>query len=549
MNFLEAQRLVRAFTGGEPLSFLFAMSGTGEPLALYLRAAAAARGRAADPAFLPFNTLAQSLLLSPSPERHEAVLLLPWDFAPELDWRSGLSPEAVDVATVRERATEFAGRLSRGPATTLFYLPAPTLPLSGDARANLAFSRWIESLAVEAGATLLPAEAFALPSYLASGCPVAGAWLGRVADVVVDALLRPPREPAKVLVTDLDNTLWAGVLAEDGLEGIRHAAEGRGYRHFVYQTMLARLKREGVLLAAVTRNAPDIVEPALRDGCMVIGASDFVAVLASYHAKSAQIRALAAQLNLGLESFVFVDDNPVELSEVGSALPQVHCVAFPERDEALPALLDTLVDRCGRREVTTEDRQRTELYRRRLEGMAPSELGGADLADFLRGLGMSLVVQDRSAGDRTRAVQLINKTNQFNLNGRRVDDERVATILAGGGALYTATLADRTGSHGEILACLLSSTGVVESLVMSCRVFQRRVEHAFLLWLIERAGTGRPLRLAHVATDRNEPLRRFLGGPAFHHAADGLVDIDAERFRADHGPDLGLFALTEPARA
>src|SRR5262249_7748607 len=156
------------------------------------------------------------------------------------------------------------------------------------------------------------------------------------------------------------------------------------------------------------------------------------------------IREIARQLNLGLDAFVFVDDNPIELEEVSSALPDVRVIRFPSSDDRMPELFDALCQLFPRTVVTTEDADRTNMYRRRLDGMVPDTSEGADLTAFLRGLEMSLVINDRSRGDRARAVQLINKTNQFNLNGRRVTDEEVGAVLADGGRLYTASLSDRT---------------------------------------------------------------------------------------------------------
>ncbi len=174
----------------------------------------------------------------------------------------------------------------------------------------------------------------------------------------------------------------------------------------------------------------------------------------------------------------------------------------------MASLLDEIQGYFARTGITEEDKQRTELYRRRLEGMVPSDLAGGDVTGFLRSLDMELRLHDRGKGDRARAVQLINKTNQFNLNGRRWQDEEVADLLERGGALWTATLSDRTGGHGEILSCLIGPDGAVESLVMSCRVLERKVEYAFLAWLSDNL--GRALALRYEPTDRNEPLRKFL---------------------------------------
>ena len=356
--------------------------------------------------------------------------------------------------------------------------------------------------------------------------------------------MEEPPQPKKVLVTDLDNVMWSGVVGEDGLDGIRYLSEGAGFRHFLYQTLLSKLKREGALLAAVSRNDDELASGPFRSGRMTLGLDDFVAVVASYNAKSAQIREIARHLNLGLDSFVFVDDNAIEIEEVSAAIPEIRVVQFPKHDDALPAFFAELSRLFRRGVVTLEDSNRTAMYQRRLETMAPTGVAGADLTEFLRGLEMALTIHDRSQGDRARAVQLINKTNQFNLNGRRVTDEDVGDVLARGGRLYTCTLSDRTGSHGEILSCLIDAEGTVQSLVMSCRVFQRRVEHAFLVWLSNRDDP--PRTLAFEETPRNEPMRQFLEDRAFGPIGTGAIAVNVEQFARAHTGVLELFALTQP---
>lgn len=542
MNFLDAKRIVAEFSGGPEIRVLLAMSGTGEPLELFVKAAAAERGFAAKLRLLPFNTLHQALLSEATPDEREVFFLLPWDLVPELDWRSGVPDERLDPALALESADRILARIAARPAAAITYLPAPIPAALADQATHEMLVSSLTARVAQAGARLLSPEGFSLGTYFGSGMPVSARYMGTVGKTVAELAGGPTPEPAKLLISDLDNTLWSGVIAEDGVDGIKWRAEGVGFRHFVYQTFLRRLKGEGVLLAAVSRNSPEVVLAPLTPGRMALCETDFVSVVASYHAKSAQITELARQLNLGLGSVVFVDDNPVELQEVSQRLPEVQCVQFPKNDEGMPALLADLNRRFGRAMLTGEDRNRTELYRRRLEGMVPQEAEGADLHAFLRDLRMRLTVHDRSIGDRTRAVQLINKTNQFNLNGKRVTDEEVGVTLAAGGRLFTATLEDKTGSHGEILAVLIAPEARMTSFVLSCRVFQRRVEHAFCAWLATQPEA--PLSMAYARTDRNEPFQIFLRDPAFESADEaGSVKWDAERFARDHAEDLALFDL------
>lgn len=543
MKFLEARKLVQEFRGGEPLPLLLGLSGLGEPFELYLQAAGALRSRAVQLRMLPFGTLSQHLLGEPAADVSEVLLVLPWDFAPEADWRSGVAPQPDDPVAIGQRLADMGRRLSRRRGATILYLPAPMAPVWLDPDLNAGLAARVEAEALAAGARMLPREAFSLSSYLSNGCPVGGAHLGAVAAEAVAGALAPRPESKKVLVTDFDNVLWGGVLAEDGVDGIAIGPEGRGFRHYIYQSLLLRLKRDGVLLAGVTRNAPDIVAEVFQRGVMPLREQDFVAVLASYGAKSAQIQRLAESLNLGLDAFVFVDDNPVELAEVAMEVPGLMAHPFPDRDEGLPDLCSALSRAFRREVVTAEDRDRTELYRRRLETIAPSELAGADLTGFLRGLEMILTIHDRSRGDRTRVVQLINKTNQFNLNGRRLEDGDVAAVLAAGGRLYGASLADRTGSHGEVLACLLDGEGTMRAFVMSCRVFQRRLENVFLAWLC--AQPSPPRRLDFAETARNEPFRIFLRDPAFTTSTDP-VELDPSAFAGRHASTLDLFSIESP---
>jgi FkbH-like protein len=541
VKFLEAKQVLSQFGGGTPYSAVLAMSGNPGSLDMFLRAEAARLGVAATIKTLPFNTLAQTLMRSPGDER-EIFVLFPWDLAPSLDWRTGIPdvPRSVDDILVESEST--LKRLGARSTAVIHYCPAALPPVARTGEETETIAASLLAAAIGIGARPLDRSLFDLATYLSTGCPFSGTTTGEAAHALAGAFGSPARAAKKLLVTDFDTVQWHGVIGEDGIDGIKSAPDGIGFKHFIYQTLLIKLRKSGILVAGVTRNDEDLALAPFRNGSMRLAEDDLVGIIASYKPKSSQIRQLTEQLNLGLDSVVFVDDNPVELAEVAQALPTVTCVRFPEREDGLARLLDDVTSLFPIRSVTAEDRERTEMYRRRLASMPPSEAEGADLRAFLRDLEMKLVIHDRSTGDRTRAVQLINKTNQFNLNGRRVTDEEVGRALAGGGKLYTATLSDRHGTHGEILACLIGPNGAVESYVMSCRVFQRRVEHAFTTWLVNTGHT--PSAFVHVATERNEPIRQYLEGPGFVSDEHGAVRFVASAFVAEHGDALELFTLS-----
>lgn len=539
MKFLEAKKLLAALQNAEKLSFLMGMSGNPDQLELYLRAHAARIGVDAQVDVLPFGTLGQHLFSEAVGP--ELFLLLPWDLAPECDWRSGMGGTLVDIDAILDRAEKVAALLNKRKQACFAYLPAPIPPLCVAMSDNIRLATALTALAAKLGARLLSPDHFSMATYLANGSPLAGGTLSPVAEILVDLLLMQQSQNFKVVATDADNTLWAGLVGEDGIDVVSAEPHGQGFRHFVYQGFLLRLKAAGILLAVVSRNDEDMVRAALNAGRMPLKNEDFVVIRAGYGAKSDHLRALAKSLNLSVESIVFIDDNLVELAEVASAIEGVTCQAFPIKDEDLPTFLDRLAQLFDRRSVTAEDSERTEMYHRRIASQPPGE--GVGLVSFLKGLGMVLTLRDRTNNDWQRAHQLINKTNQFNLNGRRMDESQVAAVLTEGGRMFTATLEDRTGSHGEIIACLIDRNGRVQALVMSCRVFQRRVEYAFLLWMLSH-WKGPALSFAFSFTERNEPLRNFLADSAFFDCEECLT-LDGADFIANHSADLSLFTIRD----
>jgi FkbH-like protein len=296
---------------------------------------------------------------------------------------------------------------------------------------------------------------------------------------------------SKVLVVDLDNTLWGGVIGEDLLEGIRigpPTAEGEGYRQL--QIYLKELKQRGVLLAVCSKNnLADAEQPFRKHDEMVLRLEDFVAFVANWQDKPGNIEAIARELSLGLDSFVFLDDNPMERELVRSRLPQV---AVPECGSTPWEMLDGLRRGMFFETVvlTEEDLARHESYRGNV-ARAIAERSAPSLESFLKELEMVSRHGPVDAQTLPRVAQLINKTNQFNLTVRRYTEDQVrAMATSPDWWCHWFRLADRYGDHGLIgvmLARKTPSQWFVDSWLMSCRVLGRQMEEFMCECLLSAA--------------------------------------------------------------
>ena len=542
MKFLTARRLV-ADTGNLPAFPLrFSMSGTPGQLGLFLQAHGVIHGISITPHFLPFGGFAQRLYDAPSEQdAAEIALLMPWDLVPACDWRTGLN---IEISGSTEEAEAKLARFVTGTKRLLAYLPAPIPPVMAAGQHAGVLAAALEQIAVRYGAIVLERNDFSLATYLATGCPIAGNRVSSVAAQAIHLLRRSQCARIKVIVSDLDHTMWAGTVGEDGADAVFAAPEGRGFRHFLYQTLLKGLKRRGILLAVVSRNDLDVAREPFERQHMTLTLDDFVLIRAGYGEKSQHINELAAELNLGLDAFLYIDDNLVELAEMNDRVPSVTTLHFPENDEELPAFFDRIASYFRDFADTAEDRERTELYRRSLLSSPINRDAQITYSTFLQELSMKLTVFDSSGTGWQRAFQLINKTNQFNLNGRRWDEQEFLDVLAAGGRLFSVRLDDRTGTHGDIIACLQDVSGIVQAFAMSCRVLQRKVEYAFLAWLL-RHETATRVCFAYQATARNEPLQMLMKETMFCQTTPELlyVELDRRRFSEAYGDILSLFSL------
>ena len=338
--------------------------------------------------------------------------------------------------------------------------------------------------------------------------------------------------PPKVLALDCDNTLWGGIVGEDGLGGIElgQAFPGSAFRDF--QIAAKRLREQGILLAIVSKNElADVEEVFESHDDMVLKPDDIAAWRVNWEPKPDNLASIADELNLGIDSFVFVDDSDHEIASVRSRLPMVTALQVPEEPAELPSLLA----RSGlfrSRSVSAEDRQRTEMML--AERARTSERSEMSQEEFLASLGLWVEVFDVGTEQLGRTAQLINKTNQFNLTTRRRTESEVAMLLDSDDHRVVAMrVGDRFGDYGITGVAVVErgeDTSSIDTFLMSCRVLGRGVETAFLHKLVdgERDQGAALVTGQYLATQKNAQVADFYERNGFSPTAEaGEFEVSA----------------------
>jgi len=359
------------------------------------------------------------------------------------------------------------------------------------------------------------------------------AGLASLADLVGRHVAAYHGKARKVAVVDLDGTMWGGVVGEVGPQGVDVGVEKVGLAFADFQRELLKLKSAGTVLALASKNDRDIVvETFEQHPGMVVKLSDFAADRINWTDKATNLRELAADLDLGLDSFVFLDDNPVERDWIRQALPQVAVPELPA-DPAHRASFLRGLGLFDRVTVTEADVKRADSYAANATRKKLSSTLGFE--DFLRSLEQEVTIEAVDETSLARAAQLCQRTNQFNLTTRRHTAADLEAMLADGEhELYTIAVRDRFGDSGVTgLAILTLREGEAEidSFMLSCRVLGRRVEDALLGFLAGRARERGASRLVgvRIPTERNGLTETF-------YADHGLVPTDADGvFAADLG--------------
>jgi FkbH-like protein len=347
----------------------------------------------------------------------------------------------------------------------------------------------------------------------------AGILLGRT-------IVAARRSPRKCVILDCDNTLWGGIIGEDGLDGIYLGEEFPGSAYRDFQKLLLHWRQQGVLLAIASKNnEADVFEVFDRHQGMVLKRSHISAAQIHWRPKAESIPLIAKALNIGIDAFVFIDDSLMEIEYMRQAHPQVCSVQLPEEPAEIVSTLQnlTLFDRL---EVSQEDRTRGDMMRAELDREALSV--NLSKEDFLRALSLRVELFRVESADLGRVAQLINKTNQFNLTTiRRTLDEVRVLASSPEHRLFGLRVTDKFGDYGLTGVCVVQveregQTWNVDTLLLSCRVLGRGVETVMLAGVAEEArleGAGE-LQASFVPTRKNELAATFLPAHKFTRESD-----------------------------
>jgi FkbH-like protein len=343
---------------------------------------------------------------------------------------------------------------------------------------------------------------------------------------IVDIVMATRGRAVKCVVLDLDNTLWGGVIGDDGLDGIVLSAHGDGEAHFRLQLFLKELLKRGILLAVASKNEMrNALLPFEKHPDMALRREDITVFMADWNDKAENIRKIADILNIGLDSMVFLDDNPFERDLVRGVLPEVIVPELPE-DPADYVRAICELNLFETPAFSVEDLKRSEMYRAEGE-RRQVQASFADAGDFLRSLDMRIVVSRFDSFHLPRIAQLIQRSNQFNLTTRRRSEADCENLMNDRGAIpLYVKLSDRMGDHGLIGVVILEPDEdalAIRDWLMSCRVLARGVEQFLMNFVVEEAVRLKRETVSgeYIRTPKNGMVRDFFAQFGFVKASGG----------------------------
>jgi FkbH-like protein len=321
----------------------------------------------------------------------------------------------------------------------------------------------------------------------------------------------------KCIVLDLDNTLWGGVLGEEGVAGIQLGNTYPGNCYSDLQRYLAEASKHGIILAICSKNnESDAMEVFEKNPNMILKMDQIVAHRINWENKPTNIKSLAREINIGLDSMVFVDDNPVERELVKKAIPEIVVPEFPKEPYYISVFIKTVLeDYFQIYKLTAEDLEKTSQYK---ENYKRDNFRGefTSIEDFLKNLDIEITIKKADKFNISRIAQMTQKTNQFNLTTKRYAENEISRFIENGDMVLCASVKDKFGDNGITLLAivtfdLLSKTSFIDTYLLSCRILGRGIENVFLNFILNQIylkGYGK-VEACYLPTAKNGQVRDF----------------------------------------
>jgi FkbH-like protein len=294
----------------------------------------------------------------------------------------------------------------------------------------------------------------------------------------------------KCLVLDLDNTLWGGILGEDGQEGIKigNTYPGNVYAHF--QNALLEISKKGIILAVCSKNNEnDVITLWESHPSLILRQNHFSAYRINWIDKATNIQEIAEELNIGLDSIVFIDDNPAERERVKQMVPMVEVPDFPVNVYELPIFIKKVYEEYFQSyQLTKEDINKTSQYLANSERSVHKKQF-SNLEDYYLSLEMDLTIKEADDFSIARLSQMTQKTNQFNLTTKRYTESDLRNLIANGAMVTYMALKDKFGDNGISAMCIMQTENdeiIIDSFLLSCRILGREVEKVYLYYLLNK---------------------------------------------------------------
>lgn len=410
----------------------------------------------------------------------------------------------------QSRAEQFAGALNK-------YLESRQAP-------NLSIIR-IDKIFGQLGIK----QAIDFRFYQSSKAPYTVAFWKEYAGALLPIMLRNNGKLRKALIFDCDNTLWKGIIGEDGIDGIAMSAEGPGRYYKEVQQLAAYLSKRGVIIGLCSKNNAQDVDEVLAHNSMTLKNEHIVIKKVNWQDKATNLRAIAKELNIGIDSLVFIDDSPFEINLIKEQVPEILTVQVPAAIAEYPRTLLKTIYQHFNLNLSKEDARKTEMYKAQFE-REESKHTFASLDDYLASLGITITIACNDTAQIPRVAQLTQKTNQFNLTTQRYTEGQIGDFMQAEGAhIFTIFVQDKFGDSGLTgIAIVKPEEGkdgiaVIDSLLMSCRIIGRNIEYVFLNHIIAalKKSGYHTVKAFYIPTAKNEQVRPFYEQRGFALTATG----------------------------